>query len=187
MGSRVLVGLAVVALLSGCSRPYVSPIPPPPHRLHVIASYEATWRALIQALALENVPLRVVAKDSGVIASDDFPTPIGVYADCGRCGGDRVEGEVLVTFTVFVHSTEADRTEVQINTQMRSRAERKGCPRRLRREAVFRCASTGRWEANLLDAVRRLVREETGARRGATARPRFVEPKADGEASKARQ
>src|SRR3972149_1438813 len=30
---------------------------------------------------------------------------------------------------------------------------------RLRSDPVCRCASTGRWEANLVDAVRRLVKE----------------------------
>lgn len=159
MRFRILLGAIVLSMVAGCSRPYVSPILPPPHRAHVPAPYETTWEALIRALAQENVPLRVVAKDSGVIASDDFGTPIGVYADCGRCGDARVEGEAQVTFTVFVHPLGANGTEVQINTQMRSPAERKGCPKRLRREPVFQCATTGRWESNLLDAVRRLVRQ----------------------------
>ena len=61
-----------------------------------------TWRALVRALAGENVPLRVVAKDSGVISTDDFISPIGVYADCGRIGEVQLEGEALVLFTLFV-------------------------------------------------------------------------------------
>ncbi|MBI1959100.1 MAG: hypothetical protein HYS36_07735, partial [Candidatus Rokubacteria bacterium] len=67
--------------------------------------YDATWKALIRALAADNVPLRTVAKDSGVISSDDIVSPIGVFADCGRLGAVGLEGEALVTFTVFVRGT----------------------------------------------------------------------------------
>lgn len=157
-GGLVCLGVAL-GLLAGCGRPYVAAILPPPHRDRVDAPYEATWRALIRALAQENVPLRAVAKDSGIIASDDFPTPIGVYADCGRFGDTRVEGEALVTFTLFVDSAGADGTEVQINAKMRTQAHRKGTSGKLRPQPVFQCASTGRWESNLVDAVRRLVKE----------------------------
>lgn len=155
-------GLSLAAfslwLLAGCAGPYIAPLLPPPHREHVEASYETTWRALLQALARENVPLRVVAKDSGVIASDDFPTTIGVYADCGRFGDTRVEGEALVTFTVFVHSVGSNGTDVQVNAKMRTQAHRTGPSGKLKPQPVFQCASTGRWESNLLDTVRATVR-----------------------------
>jgi hypothetical protein len=128
----------------------------------VAASYGATWKALIEALAKENVPLRVVAKDSGVIASDDFVTTIGVYADCGRFGDARLEGEALVTFTMFVNAAGSNGTEVQINAKMRTQAHRTGPSGKLKPQPVFQCASTGRWESNLLDAVRAMVRDSRG-------------------------
>src|SRR5512144_1181550 len=86
------VGLGLLAL-GACSRPFVSPLAEPPYRNRTPAGYDATWRALIRAFQMENVPLRTVAKDSGVIASDDFVSPIGVYADCGRLGDVLIEGE----------------------------------------------------------------------------------------------
>ena len=101
----------------GCSRPFVSPIPPPPFRDQIPAAYDATWRALIRALAYENVPLRAVAKDSGVLASDEILSPIGVYADCGRLGDVGLEGEATVTFTVFVQDNGQRSTDVQVNCQ----------------------------------------------------------------------
>src|SRR5206468_4108227 len=91
-----LAALTTMALmLGGCSGLYVSPLAPPPYQAEVAARYDATWAALVRALARENVPLRAIARDSGVIASDDFIAPIGVYADCGRVGSDRLEGEAL--------------------------------------------------------------------------------------------
>ncbi|MDP2626234.1 MAG: hypothetical protein Q8Q58_04910 [Candidatus Rokubacteria bacterium] len=153
-----LTALAVMALLA-CARLFISPILPPPYRDQVEAPYDATWKALIRALAADNVPLRTVAKDSGVISSDDIVSPIGVFADCGRLGAVGLEGEALVTFTVFVQSNGGTTTDVQVNAKMRTQAHRRGDSGKLRSDPVYRCASTGRWEANLVDAVRRLVKE----------------------------
>ena len=145
-------------MVAGCTRPYVSPLAPPPHRAEIGAAYDATWAALVRALAKENVPLRAIARDSGVIASDDFVAPIGVYADCGRIGDDLIEGEALVSFTLFAEPNGA-RTKIQVNSKMRTHMHRKGSSGKLRPEPVFQCASTGRFEANLLDAVGELVKD----------------------------
>jgi hypothetical protein len=153
-----VAGLGVLAL-AACSRPFISPLAEPPYRDRAPASYDATWRALIRALAVENVPLRAVAKDSGVIASDDFVSPIGVYADCGRLGDVLIEGEALVSFTVFVRANSADATDIQVNAKMRTQAFRRGSSGKLKSDPTYQCVSTGRWEANLVDTVRRLVKE----------------------------
>ena len=156
---RIALGVLGLLLLAGCGRPYVSPLGPPPYRERVAAPYAVTWRALIRALAKENVPLRAVAKDSGVVASDDFVTPVGVYADCGRFGDVSVEGLAMVAFTVFIQPVDSKETELQVNAKMRTQGHRKGDSGKLKPEPVFQCASTGRWESNLVDAVRSLVRE----------------------------
>jgi hypothetical protein len=156
---RVTAAVMVALALAGCSRALVSPLPPPPYRDQVTAPYEGTWRALIRALAQENVPLRTVAKDSGVLSSDDIISPIGVYADCGSVGDVPLQGDALVSFTIFVQPNGGDATAVQVNAKMRTQAHRRGESGKLRHEPVYACASTGRWEANLLDAIRRQVRE----------------------------
>jgi hypothetical protein len=99
-----------------------------------------------------------LARDSGVIATDDVVTPIGLYADCGRIGDEPLEGEALVTFTVFVEADGAAGTRLQINSAMRTQAHRKGSSGKLRPQPVYACASTGRFEANLVDAVREAVK-----------------------------
>jgi hypothetical protein len=152
--------LVVVLTMSmlGCARPHISPLSPPPYRAEVAAGYDRTWTALVRAIARQNLPLRAIARDSGVIASDDVVTPIGLYADCGRLGSDRLEGEALVAFTVFAEG-DASATRVQVNSNMRTQAHRKGTSGKLRSTPVYACASTGRFEANLIDAVRELVQE----------------------------
>ena len=155
------ITLAVFLLVvTGCARPHVMPLLPPPYRAELTAPYEKVWRSLILALAQENTPIRAVAKDSGVIASDDIVTPIGVYADCGRFGDVEVEGEALVAFTVFVQPQGAETTSLQVNSKMRTSAFRRGQSGKLRNQPVLQCASTGRWESNLFDAVRRLVKDQ---------------------------
>ena len=160
LGRHAAVWSSALALaLGGCAGPVVSPIAPPPVRDEARASYDTTWRALIRALAGENVPLRVVAKDSGVISSDDFISPIGVYADCGRIGEATLEGEALVAFTLFVQPNGDGATAIQVNSKMSTHAYRRGSSGGLKTDRVLQCVSTGRWEANLLDSVRRLVKE----------------------------
>ncbi len=156
--SSVAALVTVPLLVGACSGLYVSPLAPPPYHAEIAARYDATWAALVRALAKENVPLRAIARDSGVIASDDFVAPIGVYADCGRVGSDRVEGEAMVAFTLFAEPNGAH-TRVQLNAKMRTHMHRKGDSGKLRPTPVYQCASTGRFEANLLDAVRELVKE----------------------------
>jgi hypothetical protein len=152
--------LVVVALLSmvGCAGPHISPLAPPPYRAEVAAAYDRTWTALVRAIAKQNLPLRAIARDSGVIASDDVVTPIGLYADCGRLGENRLEGEALVAFTVFAEP-DGTATRVQVNSSMRTQAHRRGTSGSLKPTPVYACASTGRFEANLIDAVRDLVKE----------------------------
>jgi hypothetical protein len=153
--SLVLV-LALLGL-GACGKPYVAPLLPGPHREQIEAPYEAVWRALVRALAQENVQVRAIARDSGVIASEAVPTTIGLYADCGRFGDKVVEGDAQVAYTIFVQAVSPTQTAVQVNTRMRTETYAQGSGKVKARPALA-CASTGRWEANLLDTVRALLR-----------------------------
>jgi hypothetical protein len=144
--------------LVACARPHIMPITPPPYRAVVPAPYDATWKALIRSLARQNLPLRAVARDSGVIATDEFVSPINLYADCGQVKGDQLEGDALVSFTLFVEP-DGDQTRIQVNSKMRTQAHRRGSSGRLRVDPVYQCASTDKFEANLFDVVRDLVKQ----------------------------
>ena len=144
--------LTVAALsLVGCAR-IISPVAPPPYRADIPAPYSATWTAIVRALEKQNVPLRAIARDSGVVATDNFVTPIGVWADCGRIGDEALEGEAVVAFTIFAEA-DGDHTRMQLNSKMHTRAYGRGVSGRRKSDPVLQCASTGRFEANLVDAV----------------------------------
>ena len=152
--------MASLALaVTGCTGLHVSPLAPPPYRAEIPASYDRTWNALVRALARENLPLRAIARDSGVIASDDTITPIGLWADCGTLGDVGMEGEAIVSFTLFIEPNGAGATRVQVNSKMRTQAYRKGSTGSLKPLPVYQCASTGRFEANLVETLRDMVRE----------------------------
>jgi hypothetical protein len=156
--SASLLAAAVLAL-GACSRLHVTPLTPPPYRTEIPAGYDAAWTGIVRALARQNVPIRAVARDSGIIASDEFISPINVYADCGQVGGDQLEGDAVVSFTLFAEPNGPSRTRVQVNSKMRTHAHRRGTSGKLRPQPIYPCASTGRFEANLLDAVRESVKE----------------------------
>ena len=146
-----------MAASAACGHPYVSPILPGPYRETFSAPVDTVWRGMIRVFARENIPLKAIARDSGILASDDLPTTIGLYADCGNFGGSHVEGRALVSFTIFVHAVDASNTQVQINTKMRT--ELYGWSALFSggvkpRQPSLVCSSTGRWEANLMDAIR---------------------------------
>ena len=154
---RTLVGALGLLALAGCSRAYVAPVLPSAYTEQIDAPYDTVWRALVRALARENVQIRTIARDSGVIASEAVPTTIGLYADCGRFGEERVEGDAQVAFTIFVEAVSSTQTAVQVNTRMRTDTYTRGSGVPKSRPGLP-CASTGRWEANLLDTVRALLR-----------------------------
>jgi hypothetical protein len=156
--SRLLGAALISVAAGGCAGPHVSPLAPPPYRAQVDARYEATWVALVRAFAQQNLPLRAIARDSGVIASDDVITPIGLWADCGRIDDDLIEGEAIVSFTVFAEPN-GGATRVQVNAKMRTQSARKGSSGKLRPAPVYQCASTGRFEANLIDTIRELTKD----------------------------
>ena len=149
--------MLALAALSACGKPYVAPLLPGPYTERVQAPYDAVWQALVRVLAQENVQVRAIARDSGIIASEAVPTTIGLYADCGRFGDQLVEGDAQVAYTIFVQSLARGETRVQINTRMRTDNYARGIGR-VKPRSPLMCASTGRWEANLLDTVRGLLR-----------------------------
>ena len=155
-GTACLAALGLLAL-GGCNRAYVAPVLPSAYTEQIDAPYDAVWRALVRALARGNVQIRTIARDSGVIASEAVPTTIGLYADCGRFGEERVEGDAQVAFTIFVEAVSSAQTAVQVNTRMRTDTYTRGSGVPKARPGLP-CASTGRWEANLLDTVRALLR-----------------------------
>jgi hypothetical protein len=64
----------------------------------------------------------------------------------------------VVSFTIFAEPNGTS-TLIQVNSKMRTQAHRRGRSGKLKPSPVYQCASTGRFEANLIDAVREVVKK----------------------------
>lgn len=156
--ARCAVGLVLALVaLGACAKAFVAPLLPGAYTERINAPYEDVWRALVRALAQDNVHIRTIARDSGVIASEPVLTIIGPYADCGRFEDQLVEGEAQMAYTIFVQAVSATETSVQVNARMRTESYARGVGT-VKPRPPLTCASTGRWEANLLDTVRAVLR-----------------------------
>ena len=91
--------------------------------------------------------MRTVIKGGTVVtASDTFAADVVI------------EGEAIVSFTVFAEPY-GGATRLQVNAKMRTQAARKGSSGKLRPAPIYQCASTGRFEANLIDTIRELTKD----------------------------
>jgi hypothetical protein len=138
---KLLVRTAACVLLAGCSSPAYQPPPRPAPReaSHVVASMGQTWNAVIDVLALRNIPIRTFERASGLIVTDELRVGDegGAYASCGT-----VDGKVLppdrATYNVLVRG---DSSQATVRTTVLwSRTEEPG---------AADCASSYIWERAL--------------------------------------
>jgi hypothetical protein len=76
-----------------------------------------------------------------VISTDDFISPIGVYADCGRIGS-AAGGRATGSFTLFVQPGPEGPPD-QVNTKMNTHAYRRGGSGKLKTDRVFGASPPG--------------------------------------------
>jgi hypothetical protein len=74
-------------------------------------NYEKTWERVIEFFANNNIPIKNVAKDSGIIVAETLSFTSD-YADCGKPGIDQPVSDVG-TFNVFVK--QADKVSLTVN------------------------------------------------------------------------
>ena len=107
--------------------------------------YDQVWEDLVSFFASNNIPIKNIAKDSGVIYAESTRFDDS-YADCGKPGIMAVVGR-KANFNVFVNRSGA-KPAVSVNTDFTE----------FRRfdtaQTTVQCNSKGIIEARLLDSVR---------------------------------
>ena len=88
---RYPLALALLAAVA-CAPPYQPPAPPVPRdATPVAAPFGATWDAVIDQFAANNIPVLTIDRASGFIATDELRAPAGQQrgelADCGEPRG----------------------------------------------------------------------------------------------------
>jgi len=124
------------------------------------ADYDKVWESIIEAFAQNNVPIRTLDKNSGLVVSEDqyvpFTTRYGTkivdteYCDCGGGGSLQSYSELSGKFNVFVKSLSASETEVQVNAFFKARVynDLSGAP-----IGWLNCTSTGAFESKLFSVL----------------------------------
>lgn len=146
---RVGTTLSTVVALVGCA----SYVPPKPHqfestRAYPDVSFDQGWENVVGFFASHNIPIKNIAKDSGVIYAEAAIFPMGM-ADCGSYFSDwdewDQEDKALVVshgkFNVFFRR--GDPITVAVNAEFARKFENSNFP----------CESTGELEGMVLDAV----------------------------------
>lgn len=104
---------AIPLLLCGCVTP---PAAPPQPTVKIIgAPYAQVWAATVKAVSLQNYPMQVVQKDSGVIQTESFnPGPLSPYATApGVLFG--LWSDSKARLSILVSSNDATSTLVRVN------------------------------------------------------------------------
>lgn len=106
--------------------------------------YDAVWEKIVQFFASRNIPIKNIAKDSGVIYAENTSFDAS-YADCGT-GGLMVPFAHRASINVFV-TRSGEKPTVSVNTQFEE----------MRRfdanTQTVRCNSKGVIEQAVLDAI----------------------------------
>lgn len=107
---KINIAIILAALLTSCATPPKSYT----YNKTVIykKSYDEVWTKVIEYFANTNIPIKNVAKDSGIVTAEKMRYDIS-YADCGRSMNTIVNKTGV--FNVFVKSIPSG-TSVSINT-----------------------------------------------------------------------
>jgi hypothetical protein len=112
---------------------------------------DAVWERVVETFASENLSIKTIEKDSGIIAADRmFGSPIGGggtilnWADCGK-GGLAIALSQAADLNVFVRPV-AGGTSVTVNTRFQETRKL------MDTVATVQCVSTGNLEERLLTA-----------------------------------
>jgi hypothetical protein len=124
------------------------------------ADYDKVWESIIEAFARNNIPIKTLDKNSGLVVSEDqyipFTTRYGTkivdaeYCDCGGGGSLRSYSDLSGKFNVFVKKLNGSDTAVQVNAFFKARVNNdlSGVP-----IGWQNCASTGAFEAKLFSVL----------------------------------
>ncbi len=110
------------------------------------SDFDAVWSAVIKFFATNNIPIKTIEKDSGIIYAEPqiFPEE---WIDCGKPYMLEVFGETEGSFNVFVNEDEND-VSVQITTAFSVSV---WIGNDFKENRI--CYSTGAFEKSLLDYV----------------------------------
>lgn len=147
-------------LLSSCARPIVPPRPAPPKDYVLHLPYDQIWAGVVSFFADTKMPIKVIDKASGFLASGTFSLDSALtrnWIDCGMVGRDSATAlltssapiglYVEADFNVFVRKLGGDSSAVRVNMTATGHYAGGTTP----------CVSNGRFEQSLIERMRSVV------------------------------
>jgi len=112
---RILICCAMGLSLSACAT-YEPPVDSGVAKTEVInKSYDATWQRATEWFANNNVPIKNIVKDSGLIATDYRLGADSSFIDCGKVGTYEAFGDKNVTVNFIAKEKSTNATDVRLN------------------------------------------------------------------------
>jgi hypothetical protein len=147
MRESILVMLLIGA---GCAS-YQPPLPLDVRRSAIFeSSFEDVWTRTVDYFANNNLPLRNVEKDSGLIATD-YGLPVGyTELNCGKPPIGLVFAAPQVNVNVLIRAVGEKRTEVRVNVFGNGSIGTLKLNGTVDKAMDIRCESTGEIEAGVL-------------------------------------
>lgn len=109
--------------------------------------YDKVWEDIVSFFATRNIPIKNIAKDSGVIYAETFNIDKS-FADCGT-PGLAIAGKLHANFNVFVRKLDENETSVSVNSSFSEQRQFQS------NITQVDCNSFGILEKNILDSIKR--------------------------------
>lgn len=141
--------VAIAALLAGCGAA------PTKHEFNNTrtfdGSYDSVWDAVITYFAAQNIPIKTIAKDSGVIFAETtaLDAPSSGFADCGKADIGVAIVANYARFNVYVKHGDG-RQVVSVNATF---AQTRNNNLRHVSGLNYDCTSTGKLETTMLQSI----------------------------------
>ena len=146
--------ICVATILSGCAT-YVPPVDRGIAKEKSVSSnFDTVWQNATDWFANNNVPIKNIVKDSGLIATDYKLGADSSFIDCGTVGTYEVFADKTVNLNVLVKEIGANEISVRVNvfgTGVISTADLYG--NSTGRTRSIDCVSTGKLETEMFSAV----------------------------------
>lgn len=152
---RFLLCCAIGVSFTACAT-YEPPVDSGVANTEVInKSYDSTWQKATEWFANNNIPIKNIVKDSGLIATDYRLGADSSFIDCGKVGTYEAFGDKNINVNLIAKKANASTTNVRLNvfgTGTVNQADLYG--NSTGRGRTIDCLSTGKLETELFEYLR---------------------------------
>jgi hypothetical protein len=145
-GAASLAATMVAMVGVGCA----APVPAQYHRVErsheFTAPFDEVWTRLMAWFTSNQIQIKTIEKQSGVVYAEKAQVPADWPADCGQPGFEDVVSRPM-SMNVYVREEHPGKVTVTVNVQVSERRSFSG------KEWTVQCNSTGKLESSVFSAL----------------------------------